>query len=130
MSGFSTLKVEFLPVEPVKWFSPFRAFLKRKVRLMEDLAYVRPDGTEFVVPAGTESDGPSFPVILAWMLPSRLDAMESGIYHDYLCRVCKKDKAWADSEFRQALVSQGIRRELAYRCYLGLRAACWLRIRK
>jgi len=127
--GFSECRVRFLPTRQTKWFSPFRTFLERQVELLDNLVYTRPDGSLCVIPKGTVSDGPSFPVFLAWLCPSRLRVMEAGIYHDHLCRILKKDIAWADGEFRQALVSQGVPRHVAYRCYLGLRLAAYIHYR-
>lgn len=127
--SFSACCVQFLDAPPVRWFSPWRTFLTRRVELLEALHYTRPDDSVCTIPKGTTSDGPSFPVILAWFLPSRLQVMESGIYHDYLGRVLGEPMAWADGEFRQALRSQGISYKMALLCYLGLRVAALLHLR-
>ena len=127
--SFSPLCVRFLDAPRVRWFSPWRTFLKRRVELTEALHYTRPDSSVVTIPKGVQSDGPSFPVILAWLLPSRLQVMESGIYHDYLGRILNEPMAWADGEFRQALRSQGISYKMALICYLGLRVAALFRLR-
>ena len=121
--GFSPLKVEFAPTEKSQaWFSPLRVFLPRRARLLEDLVWTRPDGSTYVVLKGTLSDGPSIPVVFQPLLPSRLLTMESGFLHDDYC-VKGLDLAWADSEFRVALKSQGVPAFYAYVMYLALRFA-------
>jgi len=128
--GFGTCEFKLLDMpSPRSWFSPWRAYLDRRVELIKELVYTRPDGTQCVIPAGFTSDGPSFPVLCAWFLPSRLRVLESGIYHDYLCRVLKHKVSWCDAEFREALHSQGIGYRVALECYLGLRAASYLHLR-
>ena len=127
--GFSPLIVRFYPSPAPRWFSPWRTFLTRTVLLEVPLTYTRPDGTICTIPAGFASDGPSFPVFLDWLLPSRFDAMESGIYHDYLCRVRNYALSWVDGEFREALHSQGISPTMASLCYLGLRFAAYFHLR-
>ena len=118
---FSKCTVSYLPIRPDgRWFFlPFRTFLSRKVILESPLTFTRPDGSSHTVPAGTVSDGPSVPLVLAPLLPSRQRIMESGIYHDDLSR--KYDLAWADAEFRLALKAQAIPPFYALLMYLGLR---------
>ena len=136
--SFSACCVRFLDVDENpprnswgKWWLGWilRTFLERKVELTESLHYTRPDNSVTTIPKGTQSDGPSFPVLLAWLLPSRLRVMESGIYHDYLGRILNEPMAWADGEFRQALRSQGMGYSMALICYLGLRVAALFRLR-
>ena len=119
---FSKCTVSYLPIRPGgrRFFLPCRTFLTRKVILESPLTFTRPDGSHHTVPAGFVSDGPSVPLLLAPLLPSRQRIMESGIYHDDLCRK-KHDLAWADGEFRLALKAQSIHPCYALVMYLALR---------
>lgn len=122
---FGVLRTEYLPIPEQswwEWFHPLRTFLSRRQRLLEDLVFYRPDGSEYRVEAGMDSDGPSFPLVFSPFLPSRQRVMESGFYHDDLCRK-GFDLAWCDGEFRLALKAQGLSPFYAYVCYLALRVA-------
>lgn len=91
--------------------------------LQDPLVWERPDGSTYVIPQGTISDGPSFPLFIQPLLPSRLENMEAGILHDHLCRNKDIPLQWADAEFRQALQALGVSPLTAWLCYLGLRLA-------
>jgi hypothetical protein len=96
------------------------------MRLLVDLVWTRPDGTEYVIPAGSITDGPSIPLWLQPFLPDRGETFEAGALHDYLCSDPEIPLSWADAEFRQALRACGVSAIYAYVCYVGLRlAAPW-----
>ena len=83
--SFSPCRVEFLP--PLRkrkrsLYSPCRTFLPRRMRLLVDLVWTRPDGTEYVIPAGSITDGPSIPLWLQPFLPDRGETFEAGALHD------------------------------------------------
>ncbi len=120
--GFSALRVEFLPVRRQAWYSPTRTFLDRRVMLIEPLTWISPVGQVYEIEAGFESDGPSYPMLVAPMMPSRIRTMESGIFHDWVCRRTG-DLPLADSLFRSALKTQLIQEPYAYMGYAGLRLA-------
>lgn len=117
---FSSLHVTLEPPNKKKRYSPWRVFLCRKAILTEKLVFTRPDGSSFTVPEGVHSDGSSIPVILQPFLPSRLDTMEAGIYHDYLCRQGYPQQ-WCDQEYRSALLALNVPRFYSYILYLALR---------
>lgn len=120
---FTTLVVLYQPVKVSEsYFLPTRVFLNREQVLVESLVFRRPDDSQYIIPKGTLSDGPSFPLLLSPFLPARSRVMEAGFYHDHLCRSCY-DLAWCDSEFMLSLKALKINPFYAYLCYLSLRIA-------
>lgn len=119
---FGTLRMEMEPPVKAGWYLPFRSFLPRKILLLEELEWEDPNGVKTIIPKGVTSDGASVPLIFQALLPSRLETMEAGILHDWLCRR-GVDLAWADAQFRVALRSLGVNGFYAYVMYAALRIA-------
>lgn len=62
---------------------------------------------EYTVPAGTETDGPSIPVLLAPLIGGT-PGLRAAVLHDYLIRSGDVPRETADELFREALHASGV----------------------
>ncbi len=68
----------------------------RKVTLLEPYAFVDPEGKEWDVPTGYQTDGASVPAAL-WALypPFTGNYRQAAVIHDYYCD--RKERSWQDT---------------------------------
>jgi len=68
----------------------------RKVTLLEPYSFVDPEGREWDVPTGYQTDGASVPAVL-WALypPFTGNYRQAAVIHDYYCD--RKERSWQDT---------------------------------
>lgn len=94
-------------------------------RLLEPL-----ETSDFIVPAGFESDGASVPRFF-WRVvfpPTDTRALRAAVIHDWLYRHQPKGwtRAQADALFRRLLIEDGVPSWRAWLAWAGVRAFGWI----
>lgn len=77
---------------------------------------------EIVVPAGTTTDGPSIPVLLAPLVGGGMMGLRAAVIHDWLCRSSIVPREQADRVFLEALRCCGVDENAAGTMYYAVRA--------
>jgi hypothetical protein len=93
--------------------------------LLESFSYTADDGTVYVVPAGTVTDGCSSPRILwPFVAPFGFPFL-SAVLHDFLYSGSGVPKARCDELFHEAMLSVGVTRLTAAVLYAAVRYFGW-----
>jgi hypothetical protein len=95
-----------------------------KMRLLEDVAYIDPDGGKWTVPKGYETDGASIPKAFWSVIGGPLEGpyREAALIHDWYCDY--KTKPWKDVHrvFYYACRAKGVADLKAKTMYAAVRA--------
>jgi hypothetical protein len=107
----------FVGTVKTEWIEP-----DRKMRLLDDFAYVDPTGVEWTAPKGSIVDGASIPQVL-WSVvgsPYTGEYRNASVVHDVAC--VKRDRAWQDVHrmFYDACRAGGVGEEKAKLMYAAV----------
>lgn len=95
--------------------------------LCSDLRF-KVDSTEYTVPKGFVTDLASVPKLLYWKYPPHYVPFTTpAIIHDYLYYHCGLvDRKKADDILYYALLAKGVKKNTAYKFWLGVRLCGWV----
>lgn len=107
----------FVGTVKTEWIEP-----DRKMRLLDDFAYVDPAGAEWKAPKGSVVDGASIPQVL-WSVvgsPYTGEYRNASVVHDVAC--AKRNKPWQDVHrmFYEACRAGGVGEEKAKLMYAAV----------
>lgn len=93
--------------------------------LLEDVVFVRRDGSEVRIPAGSETDGLSTPQAGWDLLPPFGKSWRAGVLHDWAYRYSDKPKDWCDDLLLEAMQVLGVPNIERVTIYEGVHLGGW-----